>query len=124
MWLNPFPGPGPRERVSGKDGGIAPAWSADGREIYFLNDLYENRIMSRGVEVGPPLRMTLPRVAFALPFRFQHDDPGDFKQFAVAPEGDRIITVRKDDRTPLAYDTFTVISQWQQVVRAKLGRVK
>jgi hypothetical protein len=36
IWIAPFPGPGPRTRVS-KEGGRAPRWRQDGKELFFLD---------------------------------------------------------------------------------------
>ncbi len=34
VYVQPYPGPGPRQQVS-VDGGTAPAWSRDGRELFY-----------------------------------------------------------------------------------------
>lgn len=34
MYIQPYPGPGAREQIS-VDGGTAPAWSHDGRELLY-----------------------------------------------------------------------------------------
>ncbi|MGH9253659.1 MAG: protein kinase domain-containing protein [Vicinamibacterales bacterium] len=58
IYVQPFPGPGPRVQVS-TDGGTNPEWRGDGREL-FLTTL-ENRLMvsavrfvGSGIEVGTP----------------------------------------------------------------------
>ncbi len=37
IYVQPFPGPGPKVAIS-SDGGIQPAWSRDGRELFYRQD--------------------------------------------------------------------------------------
>src|SRR6266404_3982964 len=36
IYVQPFPGPGPRTRLT-SGGGIMPRWRGDGRELFFIN---------------------------------------------------------------------------------------
>ena len=119
MWVRPFPGPGPRQRVSGRDGGFAPVW--DGPEIYYLERLGDSRVMSRRVESTSPLRLAAaPRVAFALPFASARVDAYLSLAYAVEPGGRRVLVVRPDEREPNDITSLNVITNWPEEVKAKL----
>ena len=83
VWVRPFPGPGAKQRVSASDEGLAPTWSSDGREIYYLERLDDTRIMSRRVESTSPWRLAEPHVAFALPFALADADAIQPRAYAV-----------------------------------------
>jgi serine/threonine-protein kinase len=118
VWVRPFPGPGPRQAVSGRHGGYGPLWSGD--EIFYVERLRDTRIMSRPVESLSPLRLGPPRLAFALPFVL---DLQDFfpRPYAVTPDGRRLVVVQPDDRAPSAVISLQVIRSWPEEVKAKLS---
>jgi len=121
VWVRPFPGPGPKQRVSGRDGGFAPAWSSDGREIFYVERLKDNRIMSRRVESAFPLRLAAAsRVAFSLPFALDNGIADLSQAFAVAPDARRVLVVQTDERAPNEINTLNVITNWPEEVKAKL----
>jgi len=121
VWVRPFPGPGQKRRVSGSDGGLAPAWSSDGSEIFYLDHMKDTRIMSRRVESTSPWRLADPRVAFALPFALDNESEWTAKAFAVAPGGRRVLVVQPDERTPKDVNALQVIRNWPEEVMAKLA---
>ena len=49
IYVQPFPGPGPKVRVS-TNGGIQALWKADGRELYYL--AADGRLMAAPVQFG------------------------------------------------------------------------
>jgi serine/threonine-protein kinase len=60
VWVQPFPGPGPRVQVS-KDGGVEPLWSRDGRELFYLAG---DTLMAVDVVTTPVLKVGGPRRLF------------------------------------------------------------
>jgi serine/threonine-protein kinase len=118
VWVRPFPGPGERQAVSGRDGGYGPLWSGD--EIFYVERLRDTRIMSRRVESLSPLRFGPPRLAFALPFVL--DSKVFFpRPYAVVPDGRRLLVVQPDDRAPSTITALQVIRNWPEEVKAKLS---
>jgi serine/threonine-protein kinase len=62
VYVMAFPGPGGRSQVS-IDGGSAPVWSRDGRELFFQSG---SRLMAASVEMRPAFRAALPKPLFKL----------------------------------------------------------
>ena len=81
VYVMAYPGPWGRSQVS-TDGGSAPVWSRDGRELFYQGDA---NLMAAGVETRPRFRAGLPKPLFKL------TNLGDYD---VAPDGQRFVMVR------------------------------
>jgi len=62
VYVQPFPGPGPRQPIS-TDGGGEPAWSPDGTELFYTN-VTGNTLMAVGVTSGATLTSGTPRLLY------------------------------------------------------------
>ena len=123
VYVQPFPGPGPRQSVSGAGGGLGPVWSPDGRELLYLpGSVTDNRIMAMDVSPGPPLKLANPHVAFALPFAPPDMIAYLLRVFALAPDGRRLVVVRPDSTAPTEIHKLTLVRNWAEEVKAKVGR--
>ncbi len=89
IWIAPFPGPGPRTRVS-KEGGRAPRWRQDGRELFFLDS--KNRLVaatismigSRSMVQGlVPLFDSRTRSGISAGVRYPYDVSRDGQRFLL-----------------------------------------
>jgi dipeptidyl aminopeptidase/acylaminoacyl peptidase len=71
VYVQPFPGPGPKWPVS-TDGGIDPVWSRDGRELFFRQD---DQMMVVSVEPKGEFSAGRPRRLFEIRFDAGDDGP-------------------------------------------------
>jgi Tol biopolymer transport system component len=118
--VRPAAGPGAKIVVTG-EGGLAPVWSADGQELFYLTRLTDTRVMSRRVESRSPLRFGPPRAAFALPFALLGLLGYHSRTYTVTPDGRTLVTVQPDERQPSEIKALQVIRHWPEEVRAKLA---
>jgi Tol biopolymer transport system component len=103
IYVRQFPDPGGRWQVS-TSGGSDPRWSADGREIFYLDT--DDRVVSVAVGTADAFTAALPEVLFEAPVyqRIQRN------RYAVADSGDRFLLL-----SPLATQTIppmTVVLNW------------
>jgi Tol biopolymer transport system component len=84
VYVTPFPGPGRRWQVS-SDGGLFPQWRADGREVLYSQT--NGQLVAIGVEPG----VDTLNIGQAQPLFRIHPPRPDGSNFALAPEGDRIL---------------------------------
>jgi serine/threonine-protein kinase len=61
VYVQPFPGPGPRTAVSVGDGAL-PWWGRDGRQLYYVSG--RKKVMSVAVQTEPTLRLGRPQLMF------------------------------------------------------------
>jgi Tol biopolymer transport system component len=120
IYVRPFPGPGEKRRVSGRNGGVAPVWSRDGREILYVEGA---RIMS--VALGPESRRDIgpARLAFAMPFAWLQSYSLDQTQlFDVSTDGRRVVAIQPDEAAPATplLPSLTVIPSLFEELKAKV----
>jgi eukaryotic-like serine/threonine-protein kinase len=98
VYVMAYPGPGGRSQVS-TDGGSAPVWSRDGRELFYRGG---GNLMAVGVETRPRFRAGLPKPLFKL------TNLGDYD---VAPDSQRFVMVRTrgEDAAP---KSLAVVLGW------------
>jgi len=83
VYVQPFPGPGRRLRVSSA-GGQMPVWSRSGRELYFWSG---GRIVAVSMTAGTDLAIGAPRPLFAANLA-----DGTLAQYDAHPDGSRFVT--------------------------------
>jgi serine/threonine protein kinase/Tol biopolymer transport system component len=105
LYVAPFPGPGERVRVS-TGGAELVRWPRAGNEILYLSA--DEKLVSVPVRTTPALELGAPKVLFAL------TPHGAWRDFAVTPDGQRILAIIPQvdaDQLPL-----TVVAHWPQAV--------
>jgi serine/threonine protein kinase/Tol biopolymer transport system component len=99
VYLRPYPGPGSKVLVS-TEGGTEPAWASDGRELFYRNGA---KMMAVSTRLSPAFTADTPRVLFEGPF-LTDPDP-EFRQYDVAPDGQRFLMIRHvSQAAPLQLD--------------------
>jgi Tol biopolymer transport system component len=82
VYVQPFPGPGPKTRIS-LDGGSTPRWSKDGRELFYWARVPVARLMTVDVVSSPDFRAGTPRELFRQPSTTTWDITSDRNRFLV-----------------------------------------
>ncbi len=97
VYVQPFPVPGAKTQVS-TDGGFLPAWSRDGRTLYFGKP--DGTVFAADIEAGIELRASVPRARFTAPRGF----------FALSYTGERwLCLIGVGAERP---STITVVVNW------------
>jgi eukaryotic-like serine/threonine-protein kinase len=84
VYAAPFPGPGEKHRLSSA-GGLNPAWSADGRELFFLERRTVDSVAMKAIDVSTAGAFVAgaPRTLFEGAF----SDTVPLRSYDVAPDG-------------------------------------
>jgi eukaryotic-like serine/threonine-protein kinase len=82
VYVQPFPGPGPKLRIS-LDGGTTPRWSKDGRELLYWARIPIAKLMTVDVVTSPAFRAGTPRELFRQPSTTTWDTTPDRNRFLV-----------------------------------------
>ena len=111
VYVQPFPPTGAKYQVSGA-GTRAPAWSADGKRLFFHNNI-SNQLSSVDVRAEQGLTFGTP---VALPIK-DTIHPTQQRNYDVMPDGKRLLVVLPpvDDKTGAARDMsaqINVVLNW------------
>jgi eukaryotic-like serine/threonine-protein kinase len=93
VYVLPFPGPGEKRRLSSR-GGVNPAWSADGRELFFIERRLGSMraMMAMDVSTAGEFRASIPKELFEAPFL----DTNPLRSHDVTADGDFIMNLAED----------------------------
>ncbi len=100
VYVRPFPDvDGGKWQVSQGGGGYAPAWSADGRELFYVAAGRDGRtMMAVGYAGDPTFTPSRPEPLFALPGGVESGGP--FRHWDAAPDGARFLVLREAEEDP------------------------
>ncbi|HQZ16747.1 MAG TPA: protein kinase [Vicinamibacteria bacterium] len=113
VYVQPFPGPGPRHQVS-TDGGVDPLWSRDGRELFFAQG---DRLMAVSVERGATFSASVPRLLHEGRFL---KSTNNRTSWSVAPDGSRFLRIQHvETERPITH--IDVVLNWFEELRTKLS---
>jgi serine/threonine-protein kinase len=107
VYLQPFPGPGRKLRVS-QSGGTRPVWARNGRELFYWNG---DAMMVVGVTAGPSISLGVPRLLF----RMRSNSPYD-----VTRDGAGFLMI-EDSASPLTVSPITVTTNWFEELTRKMA---
>ena len=108
IYLQPFPGPGQRIRVSAA-GGVQPRWRGDGRELYFV--ALDRRLLATSVRLGPDgesADVGVPAPLFRTALGDLQFIPTTF-DYAVTRDGQRFLMYAE----PMVTTPLGVILNWR-----------
>jgi serine/threonine-protein kinase len=119
VFVRPFPNTNSAKEQISTDGGRAPLWSRDGRELFYLRA--DNTMMAVPVATGGEWRRSEAQALFQLRSALTLLEPTYYTPWDVAPDG-RFIFARsreggRDRRAPLI-----VVENWMEEVKAKVPR--
>jgi serine/threonine-protein kinase len=112
IYVQPFPGPGPKVPIS-TNGGLQPVWSRDGRELFYREG---DSLMAAAVQQDP-FRAGPPQKLFDLPAALYNMDQ-NFADYDLAPDG-RFVAVRGESA---GGQSVQVVLNWSETLRQALGR--
>jgi eukaryotic-like serine/threonine-protein kinase len=107
VYVQPFPGPGPRVAVS-TNGGLQPMWSRDGRELFYREGDW---LMAVPIQLDP-FRVAGPRKLIEFPAQYYNLD-SNFADYDVAHDG-HFLAVRNDSVAPRE---IHVILNWSEELK-------
>jgi Tol biopolymer transport system component len=109
VYVQPYPGPGAKWPIS-TDGGNEPAWSADGRELYFR---HRDQLMAAGIQTTPAFRSNRPQPVFES--RYETIDGA--RNYDVTPDGKAFVMIRSEATAEA--DQVHVVLNWFTELRSR-----
>jgi serine/threonine-protein kinase len=117
VYVQPFPGPGEKRRISA-NGGTNPAWSKNGRELFFLRATPGTAavgMMAVEVSTDGDFKASVPRVLFDGAYRITTP----LRSYDVTADG-RFIMNRQRNPADQPVTTLQVVLGWAEELKAKV----
>jgi dipeptidyl aminopeptidase/acylaminoacyl peptidase len=124
VYVEAFPGPGPRIQVSVDSGG-SPVWRADGRELFYARANegaaavgYRGSVglVAVTVTMQPTLSFGTPRQLFAGQFVMNAPARG----YDVTPDGQRFVFFQARERAAVVIRELSVVQNWVEELKRRL----
>jgi len=112
VYLRSFPA-GDKEIVVSNNGGVAPLWSPDGRELFY-RALEWKKLIKVDIKTQPEFSMGLPQVLF------EHAGGGGnpIRAYDITPDGQRFLFyVGSSEYKPVPVTKLTLVQNWFDELR-------
>ncbi len=109
VYVQPFPGPGAKWPIS-TGGGTDPAWSSDGRELYFRRG---DQVAAVAITTTLEFRAGKPQPLFES--RYETNEGA--RNYDVAPDGRSFVLIRSEGTAQP--DQFNVVLNWFTELRSR-----
>ncbi|HLN57240.1 MAG TPA: protein kinase [Thermoanaerobaculia bacterium] len=111
VYAQPYPGPGPKIKVS-TDGGAEPAWAPGGREIFYRT---ADSLMVVPVETQPTLSVGTARALLPDHYdRWGREDGS--RNYDVSPDGSRFLFIKSQDLKQEPVTRLNLMTNWPAAV--------
>ena len=121
VYVQPYPGPGARQQIS-VDGGTAPAWSRDGRELFYMTapsvggQAALTKMMVVPVQLKPTFTAGTPRMLF----EGRYGVTANVRGYDVAPDGRRFLMVQQKDRPATRLADMIIVQNWTEELKQRV----
>ncbi|MFB0515969.1 MAG: TolB family protein [Candidatus Neomarinimicrobiota bacterium] len=111
VYVEPYPGPGPKVMIS-TEGGYEPAWSRDGKELFYRSGRGSPKMVAATIETEPEFRVIEYKELF---------EAINFRHYDVAPDKRFLIIQESQEPTPLG---INVVLNWFDELKRLVPRGK
>ena len=123
VYVQPFPDLGSRHQIS-TDGGTAPTWSRDGRELFYTTtetfggQASLTRMMAVTVATAPSFVASPPRLLF----EGRYGASAQVRPYDVSRDGQRFLMVKQKERAPVSASQMILVQNWLDELNARVPK--
>ncbi len=118
--VRPFPDIDAGKLQVSINGGVAPAWAHNGRELFYVEPRGGRAMMVASIDTEPTFHVGEQQALF--PLGSEYHLSSDYTAYDVAPDDDHFVIVRDfrggEDRVK---STLIIVDNWFEELRAKVG---
>jgi Tol biopolymer transport system component len=121
VYVQPYPGPGPRHQVS-TDGGTAPTWSRDERELFYTTaqTVGGQATLTRMMAVPISLRPTFIAGAPRMLFQGRYGASATIRGYDVTPDVRRFLMVQQKERLAVSAAEMILVQNWIEELKTRV----
>ena len=118
VYVQPYPGSGGRRQIS-TQGGMMPAWSPNGRELFYVapgaDDDGPSRLMAVDIVTEPALEPGRPHALFD----WEYGTARPVRHYDVGPNGERFLVAAAQEGEPPPRTHVRLIQSWVEELKAR-----
>ncbi|MEO8227363.1 MAG: protein kinase [Gemmatimonadota bacterium] len=118
IYVRPFPNTDDGKWQASTQGGSAPLWAPDGRELFFVDA--ERRMTSMAFTPGGPPTLGARRVLFPLSGRLYLAESDYYAPYDISPDGRRFLMARLIEADSTEVLPLMVVDNWVTELRGRL----
>ena len=119
LYVQPYPGPGERIRIS-TAGGFEPIWTSSGRELLFRSGTAtKQQFFSAGIASLSPFRADTPRLLFEAKAG-EYDSTAPERSWDVTADGRRFILVKPGTTMDKPVTEMHVVLNWTEELKRRV----
>jgi dipeptidyl aminopeptidase/acylaminoacyl peptidase len=119
VYVQSYPGPGEKVRVS-TNGGGEPLWSPNGRELFYRASTAERQqFFAAAVTSVSPFRIDTPRLLFENT-TFEYDNTVPIRSWNVSPDGQRFLLLRFAPSTDKPVTAMNIVLNWTEELKRRV----
>jgi Tol biopolymer transport system component len=115
VYVRPFPDVDAGKWQVSINGGVAPAWAHNGRELFYVEPRGGRTMMVASIDTEPTFHVGEQQALF--PLGSEYHLSSDYTAYDVAPDDDHFVIVRDFRRT----STLIMVDNWFEELKAKVG---
>ena len=119
VYIRPFPNTNDGKWQASTDGGFAPLWAPNGRELFFVDA--QRRMISLPFTPGPVPKLGERRTLFQLASDIYLWENDYYTPFDVSPDGRRFLMARRVEATTAGRAPLVVVDNWFTELRQRLA---
>ena len=117
IYVRPFPNVDESQWPVSIDGGMAPSWSSDGRELFYMSTTpapgNSQRLMAVPVETSPVLTFGRPEALFEGTY-YPSTSTNRGRTYGVSPDGQRFLMIRVNNAPS---DQLVIVLNWHEELK-------
>jgi hypothetical protein len=119
IYVRPYPGPGGQTKIS-NDGGIEPAWSRDGKEIFYRS---ADSFMAVPVRTSPDFSAGQAHPLFPDHYARWGREDGP-RSYDVSADGSRFLVIKPNPVKAVPVTQLNLLSDWTSAIEGAGGPAK
>jgi Tol biopolymer transport system component len=121
VYVQPYPVPGARQQIS-VDGGTAPAWSRDSRELFYMTapSVGGQAALTKMMVVPVQLKPTFTAGSARVLFEGRYGVTANVRGYDISPDGRRFLMVQQKERPATRLADMIIVQNWVEELKQKV----
>jgi hypothetical protein len=118
VYVQPFPGPGGKQKIS-TDGGTEVVWSPKGNELFYRSGDRREKMMAVNVQLQPTFSAGRPRLLFE-GYATNLPSGAGGPNYSISTDGQRFLMLQPVEGQQAALTQINVVTNWFEELKRRV----